>query len=87
MRRVVLTVVLSIAAFAGAGGAQTKRAIELADYYRLETVSDPQISPDGTQVAMVRTVVIEATTLGDPKSGWSRRPLVASSPPDFPAIL
>ncbi len=60
MRRVVLTAVLSIAAFAGAGGAQTKRPIELADYYRLETVSDPQISPDGTQVAMVRTVVVEA---------------------------
>jgi dipeptidyl aminopeptidase/acylaminoacyl peptidase len=61
MRRVVLIVVLSIAAFAGAGGAQTKRPIELADYYRLETVSDPQISPDGTRVAFVRNVIIEAT--------------------------
>ena len=61
MRRVVLTVVLSITAFAGVGGAQAKRAIELADYYRLEAVSDPQISPDGTQVAFVRSVIIEAT--------------------------
>ena len=37
-----------------------KRALELADYYRLEAVSDPQISPDGRQVAFVRSVIVES---------------------------
>ena len=40
--------------------AQEKRLLALADYYRLEAVSDPQISPDGRQVAFVRSVIIES---------------------------
>ena len=60
MRRVAPVVAVAVVALAAGVGAQAKRAIELADYYRLETVSDPQISPDGTQVAMVRTVIVEA---------------------------
>jgi dipeptidyl aminopeptidase/acylaminoacyl peptidase len=40
--------------------AQQKRGLELADYYRVESVSDPQISPDGRHVAFVRSVVVEA---------------------------
>ena len=60
MRQLASIVALSVIAFAGAIGAQAKRGIELADYYRLETASDPQISPDGTQVALVRNVIVEA---------------------------
>ena len=60
MRQVASIVALSVITFAGAVGAQAKRGIELADYYRLETASDPQISPDGTQVALVRNVIVEA---------------------------
>jgi dipeptidyl aminopeptidase/acylaminoacyl peptidase len=39
--------------------AQT-RALELQDYYRLESVSDAAISPDGRWVAFVRSYLIEA---------------------------
>src|SRR5215471_11098083 len=37
-----------------------KRAIELKDYYRVESVGSPAISPDAKLVAFVRTYVIEA---------------------------
>jgi dipeptidyl aminopeptidase/acylaminoacyl peptidase len=59
MRREAL-VILSVVAVGAGIGAQGKRAIELADYYRLESVGDPQISPDGTKIVMVRSVVVEA---------------------------
>jgi dipeptidyl aminopeptidase/acylaminoacyl peptidase len=36
------------------------RPLSLEDYYRLEDLGDPEISPDGRWVAFVRTVVIEA---------------------------
>jgi dipeptidyl aminopeptidase/acylaminoacyl peptidase len=36
------------------------RPVSLEDYYRLEDIGDPEISPDGRWVAFVRTVVIEA---------------------------
>ncbi|MEO8029015.1 MAG: S9 family peptidase, partial [Bryobacteraceae bacterium] len=39
-----------------AAGAQT-RGIVPEDYYRLQTVGDPQLSPDGKLVAFVRTIV------------------------------
>jgi len=39
---------------------QTGRAIELKDYYRVESVGSPAISPDGKWVALVRTYIIEA---------------------------
>ena len=35
------------------------RALELQDYYRIETASAPAISPDGKRVAFVRTYLIE----------------------------
>jgi dipeptidyl aminopeptidase/acylaminoacyl peptidase len=40
--------------------AQTKRALELKDYYRIESVDNPAISPDGRWVAFVRSNIIEA---------------------------
>jgi len=36
------------------------RPLQLEDYYRLETVSSPSLSPDGRRVAFVRTQIIEA---------------------------
>jgi len=40
--------------------AQTKRALELKDYYRIESAGNPAISPDGRWVAFVRSYIIEA---------------------------
>src|SRR5262249_4185206 len=37
-----------------------RRAIELKDFYRIESASSPAISPDGRFVAYVRTLVVEA---------------------------
>jgi len=39
---------------------QTGRAIELKDYYRVESIGSPAISPDGKLVAFVRTYILEA---------------------------
>ncbi len=39
---------------------QTGRAIELKDYYRLESIGSPAISPDGKLVAFTRTHIVEA---------------------------
>ncbi len=46
-------------AFAAAAAAQS-RPVELKDYYALETVSAPVLSPDGTRLGFVRTRIIEA---------------------------
>ena len=35
------------------------RALELQDYYRIETATAPALSPDGKRVAYVRTYLIE----------------------------
>ena len=35
------------------------RALELKDYYRIETANAPAISPDGKRVAFVRTYLVE----------------------------
>ena len=40
--------------------AAQKRPVELKDYYKLETVSEPVLSPDGLRVAFMRTHIIEA---------------------------
>ncbi len=64
MRQVAALVLVTGAVLGGAStSAQEKRPLSLADYYRLVAVSDPQISPDGRQVAFVRGVVIEADNL------------------------
>ncbi|MEK6287839.1 MAG: S9 family peptidase [Acidobacteriota bacterium] len=39
---------------------QTGRALELKDYYRVESIGSPAISPDGLWVAFVRTYIVEA---------------------------
>jgi dipeptidyl aminopeptidase/acylaminoacyl peptidase len=60
-----LAVVLGLAAGTGAVGAENptppsaKRAIELEDLFRLERVSDPQVSPDGKWVAYVVTAPLK----------------------------
>ena len=38
---------------------QSHRALDLKDYYRLESIGSPAISPDGKLVAFVRTYIIE----------------------------
>lgn len=38
---------------------QTAHMPTLADYYRLESVGSPAISPDGDRVAFVRTQILE----------------------------
>jgi dipeptidyl aminopeptidase/acylaminoacyl peptidase len=48
------------AAAAAHAFAQTPRPIELADYYKVESVSDTAISPDGRTVAFVRSFIVEA---------------------------
>jgi dipeptidyl aminopeptidase/acylaminoacyl peptidase len=37
-----------------------RRAIELRDFYRVESVASPAISPDGTRVAFVRSFIVES---------------------------
>ena len=39
--------------------AQSRRALELEDYYRLKSVGGPTLSPDGSRVAFVVTSVLE----------------------------
>ena len=43
-----------------ARAAAAGRPIELKDYYRFETAGTPAITPDGRQVAFVRTYVVES---------------------------
>jgi dipeptidyl aminopeptidase/acylaminoacyl peptidase len=60
----LLALVLTVGAVAPRGSVSAqpaaRRALGLEDYYRLESVSSPAISPDGRRVAFVRTVVLEA---------------------------
>jgi dipeptidyl aminopeptidase/acylaminoacyl peptidase len=42
-----------------AGNLATPRAVDLQDYYRVETAAAPTISPDGRRVAYVRTYLVE----------------------------
>jgi dipeptidyl aminopeptidase/acylaminoacyl peptidase len=61
MRHAVVAAVLFAGSLSQAAAQPVeKRPLELADFYRLEAVSDPQVAPDGRQVAFVRTVTIEA---------------------------
>jgi dipeptidyl aminopeptidase/acylaminoacyl peptidase len=42
-----------------AATAETPRPLELADYFRIETVSNPAMSPDGSWIAFVRTYIVK----------------------------
>ncbi|MGH7713748.1 MAG: S9 family peptidase [Gemmatimonadaceae bacterium] len=56
MRRIpILIVLLPCAALAQ----QAKRPLTLDDYYQIEQVGSPAISPDGKWVAFVRTTIVE----------------------------
>ena len=50
---------LLVCVLAGTAVAQ-RRPLELKDYYRIESVSEPALSPDGRQVAFTQTHIIEA---------------------------
>jgi dipeptidyl aminopeptidase/acylaminoacyl peptidase len=45
---------------AGSSPTAAPRALELQDYYRVETATAPAISPDGKRVAFVRTYLVES---------------------------
>src|SRR6185503_7120530 len=61
----LLPLCLAVTTFAQApvrqsdGAPAAPRALELEDYYRVETAGSPALSPDGKRVAYVRTYVIE----------------------------
>jgi len=65
------------------------RPMELEDLFRLKRVSDPQVSPDGTQVAYVVGEVLkdDNMTQGDiwviPAAGGEARPLASSPRPSY----
>lgn len=44
---------------AGEGALAAPRALELQDYYRIETAGGPAIAPDGKRVAFVRSYLVE----------------------------
>ena len=61
MRRFAVAVaVLFISSTLGAQTTASKRPIRVGDLYRLKTVSDPQISPEGKWVAYVVTTTDSA---------------------------
>ncbi|MEI6246018.1 MAG: hypothetical protein WCQ64_13360 [Acidobacteriota bacterium] len=61
LRRVVLGIVLAALCFVPTVGAQQKRLITEQDLLKFVWIADPQMSPDGRQVAYVRVVVNEKT--------------------------
>src|SRR6266511_2623868 len=53
----LLLVVLLTLTFADSASAAGKRPMELADLFKFKRVSDPEISPDGKQIAYALTTV------------------------------
>ncbi len=49
----------------GMSDAQNRRGITAEDYFSIETISDPDISPDGKTVAYVLTTVDQAKNRRD----------------------
>ena len=60
-RALLLTVSLATAVLLLPAGlaAQSRRPLEVEDYYRLKSVGSPALSPDGSRVAFVVTTVLE----------------------------
>jgi dipeptidyl aminopeptidase/acylaminoacyl peptidase len=61
MKKLAMLPVVSfvLVALSGAAGAQSGRALTIEDYYRIKSVGDAQISPDGKWVAYTLTTRVE----------------------------
>jgi len=59
LNRVVLAAALTALCPSTRSEAQSRPGITLDDYYRMESASEPALSPDGTRVAFTRTFVDE----------------------------
>ena len=55
----VVAVVSLLLASSLSGQSPAKRALVLEDYYRIKTIGDVSISPDGTRVSFTRSTRIE----------------------------
>jgi hypothetical protein len=60
MRRIAICLSLLCVCFVSVHG-QAKRSITEADILKFTWIADPQMSPDGKQVAFVRVVINEKT--------------------------
>ncbi len=57
--RTLQVALLTLVLTGGAAAQQTQRPLALDDYYRVEQVASPALSPDGKWVAFVRSTVVE----------------------------
>ena len=55
----MLSAVVAVSAQSGASATTPQRPITESDLLKFVWIADPQVSPDGTQVAFVRVVVNE----------------------------
>src|SRR5512144_1665494 len=60
----VLALLASAGFAAGAGQSASPRPITFDDFIAVQRVTDPQLSPDGTQIAFVVTVMDKAANRG-----------------------
>ena len=58
-RRIGVTLALLLLSSSSTSWAQERRPLTLEDYYRFENVGNPVISPDGRQIAFVRSLILE----------------------------
>ncbi len=64
LRRINLVLAVFLLGFPSASWAQERRPLGLEDYYRFENVGNPVISPDGRQIAFVRSRILEDENRG-----------------------
>jgi len=60
LKQLALAAAATLVAAAPGTPTDAKRPVELGDYYRVETVTSPAISPDGGRVAFVRNRIVES---------------------------
>ena len=60
IRQLVLVPAIVVAALAPVAAQTAARAVELADYYRVEAINGTALSPDGRTIAFVRTFIVES---------------------------